>query len=265
VYTKPKVAKSESICSKITCFDVNRLFNLGKSKEGRVCNTSINIIKIKKILSFIYKYTLTNHYNRNKSTENLIIESWNNYNLIESKVIRKNNKDIDEDNEDNSYENIRSSPESDSPDFQQNGIVNSNFNNSDRKKFLDAPILLVDDEEDILTVFRIFLQSEGYNNIAAFSSSKEALDHISSLKDLSYYKLALLDIKMPEINGERLYQILKIIHPSLKVIFLTSFSNVDDLTQQHPEIQQKDILRKPIERKEFVKIINYHVSKICNS
>ena len=261
---KPKLVKGKLKDSKTNCYEIKRLFNLCMLNAERVCDTSNNRIKIKNVFSFIDKYTLTNQYSRNKSYGIQISEYWNNYNPI-YRVIQKNNAGKDESNSDKGFENIISNLLIDSKKLEQNNLVNSTFNNSDRKKFLESPILLVDDEEDILTVFRIFLQSEGYNNIAAFSSSKEALDHISSLKDLSYYKLLLIDIKMPEINGERLYQILKIINPSLKVIFLTSFSNVDDLIDQHPEIQQKDILRKPIERKEFIKIINYRVSKICNS
>lgn len=261
---KPNLVKDKQRYSETNYYEARRLFNLCMLKAERVCNISNNKIKIKNIFSNIDNYTLTNHYNCNKSYEVQISEYWYNYNPI-YRVIQKNNTRKDESNSDKSFENVISNPLTDSKKLEQNNLVGSTLNNSDRKKFLDAPILLVDDEEDILTVFRIFLQSEGYNNIAAFSSSKEALDHISSLKDLSYYKLALIDIKMPEINGERLYQILKIINPGLKVIFLTSFSNVDDIINQHPEIQQKDILRKPIERKEFVKIINYNFGNTCNS
>ncbi|MGN6349457.1 MAG: response regulator [Candidatus Nitrosocosmicus sp.] len=260
----PKLSKGKLRDSKTNCYEVKRLFNLYMLKAERVCNISNNKIKIKNIFSFIDKYTLTNNHNRNKSYGIQISEYWNYYNLT-YRVIQKNNACKDGSKSDKSFENVISNPLTDSKKLEQTNLVSSTFNNSDGKKFLDAPILLVDDEEDILTVFRIFLQSEGYNNIAAFSSSKEALDHISSLKDLSYYKLALIDIKMPEINGERLYQILKIINPGIKVIFLTSFSNVDDLIGQHPEIQQKDILRKPIERKEFIKIINYNFGNTCNS
>lgn len=261
---KPKLVKGKQRDSKTNYYEVKRLYNLCMLKAEMVCNISNIKIKIKNIFSYIDKYTLTNHYNRNKSYGIKISEYWYNHNPL-YRVIQKKNTGKDESNSEKSFENVISNPLTDSKKLEQKNPVSSTFNSSDRKKFLDAPILLVDDEEDILTVFRIFLQSEGYNNIAAFSSSKDALDHISSLKDLSYYKLALIDIKMPEINGERLYQILKIINPGLKVIFLTSFSNVDDIINQHPEIQQKDILRKPIERKEFVKIINYNFGNICNS
>jgi len=142
---------------------------------------------------------------------------------------------------------------------EQNDTVDATFKDVDRKIY-DTPILLVDDEEDILTVFKLILQSEGYSKIDAFSSSKKALDHISSLEYLFYYKLALIDIKMPEIDGEKLYEKLKTINPILKVLFVTSFDNVNDLIKHHPEIARKDILRKPLESDEFIKIINYNLT-----
>jgi CheY-like chemotaxis protein len=93
---------------------------------------------------------------------------------------------------------------------EQNDTFDATFKDVDRKIY-DTPILLVDDEEDILTVFKLILQSEGYSKIDAFSRSKKALDHISSLEYIFYYKLALIDIKMPEIDGEKLYEKLKTI------------------------------------------------------
>jgi hypothetical protein len=49
------------------------------------------------------------------------------------------------------------------------------------------------------------------------------------------------------------------------IFYDNSFDNVDDLIQQHPEIQHKDFLRKSIENDEFIKIINYSVARVCNS
>ena len=86
----------------------------------------------------------------------------------------------------------------------------------------DAKILLIDDEEDLLTVYKLFLSSAGYTNLKAFSDPREGLKHVVDLKDPSHYDLAILDIRMGDINGIQLYQILKIMRPNIKVLFVSA-------------------------------------------
>jgi two-component system response regulator ChvI len=61
---------------------------------------------------------------------------------------------------------------------------------------------------------------------------------------------------MPDINGIQLYQMLKILDPSLKIIFMTALDAVDELTSIYSEIRSIDILRKPIEPDQFIKAVN---------
>jgi CheY-like chemotaxis protein len=95
--------------------------------------------------------------------------------------------------------------------------VSSNYYNDN-----DAKILLIDDEEDLLTVYKLFLSSAGYTNLKAFSDPREGLKHVVDLKDPSHYDLAILDIRMGDINGIQLYQILKIMRPNIKVLFVSA-------------------------------------------
>ncbi|HXT84812.1 MAG TPA: response regulator, partial [Verrucomicrobiae bacterium] len=77
-----------------------------------------------------------------------------------------------------------------------------------------------------------------------------------------YYKLAITDIRIPQINGIQLYQILKILNPNIKIIFITSFDTVNDLTTIHPEIKSQDIIRKPVDGNHFIKTVNDKVRTI---
>ncbi len=123
-----------------------------------------------------------------------------------------------------------------------------------------TPILLVDDDTDILMGFSLLLKAEGYSNIKEFSSSKATLRYLLDLNSPRHYKLAIIDVRMPDINGIQLYQMLKILNPSLKILFSTGLDAVEELTSIYSEIKSMDILRKPIERNQFLTAVNDKVS-----
>jgi len=124
------------------------------------------------------------------------------------------------------------------------------------------PILLVDDEPDLLLTFEYILKNEGYKNIKTFSDSKSLLKHLLDVNDSTNYKLVITDIRMPQINGVQLYQVLKIINPSIKIMFMTALDVVNELSSICPDIKSEDILKKPIESSFFIKKINDKVSNL---
>ena len=65
------------------------------------------------------------------------------------------------------------------------------------------------------------MSSEGYN-VETFTESREALKHFIELDNPKYYQLAIIDIRMPGINGVQLYQILRIINSDIKVLFVSA-------------------------------------------
>ena len=79
-----------------------------------------------------------------------------------------------------------------------------------------ATIALVDDDRNILTSVSILLESEGYE-VDTYNDGQSALDAFNrKLPDL-----AVLDIKMPRMDGMELLQRLRQ-KTSMPVIFLTS-------------------------------------------
>jgi len=106
-------------------------------------------------------------------------------------------------------------------------------------------ILLIDDDEDILFVFNSIISSEGYN-VTSFSSSSNALVHFSE-KNPYFYHLVIMDIRMPELNGIKLYSQLKVLNPDIKVLFLSALNALDEVLCIFPEIKHSEIIRKPIE------------------
>jgi CheY-like chemotaxis protein len=123
-------------------------------------------------------------------------------------------------------------------------------------------ILLINDEQDLLLTYGLILKSEGYRNVKAFSDPREVLKHLLDLGNSSRYRLAIMDIRMPDINGIQLYKILKILNPSISVVFITALDAADELTSNYPEVKTADILRKPIGQNLFIEAINDKVSTL---
>jgi CheY-like chemotaxis protein len=125
-----------------------------------------------------------------------------------------------------------------------------------------TPIILIDDEPDLLLTFDIILKNEGYKNIKTFSDSKSLLKHLLDIENLMYYKLAITDIRMPYINGIQLCQMLKILNPSIKIMFITSLDVANELSSIFSEVKPQDIIRKPVEGNQFVQMVNDKVRTI---
>ncbi|HYZ96967.1 MAG TPA: response regulator, partial [Nitrososphaeraceae archaeon] len=80
-------------------------------------------------------------------------------------------------------------------------------------------ILIVDDDEDLTSLYQTFLKFDGYK-VDAFIDPVDALS--SFRKDV--YDLVLLDLKMPKMNGVKLSQELRNIDPNLSFRFITAAS-----------------------------------------
>ncbi|MGE0690516.1 MAG: response regulator [Candidatus Nitrosocosmicus sp.] len=85
-----------------------------------------------------------------------------------------------------------------------------------------------------------------------FSDSKNPLS----------FKSAIIDIRMSNIKGIQLYQILKILNPALRILFITSLDAVNEILIIFPDIKSTDIIRKPVEESQVIKIANNKVLDI---
>lgn len=121
-------------------------------------------------------------------------------------------------------------------------------------------ILVIDDEPDTLYTYESFLSDEGYN-VKTFSDPREALEHFFQLPDPSHYKLALLDIRMPKLNGLQLFQKMKALSPKIKIMFCSALDVAQEVTSVLPDIDHEHFMRKPVEREHFITKINSTLGK----
>jgi DNA-binding NtrC family response regulator len=114
-----------------------------------------------------------------------------------------------------------------------------------------AKILVMDDDLLALESLESYLKQEGYE-IAAASSAREAVD---LARDCSC-DLALLDMKMPEMDGFQVAAILRQLIPDLRVIIFTGYASLEsearaaqlDFYEYLPKSNWYNLLKPTIER-----------------
>ena len=101
-------------------------------------------------------------------------------------------------------------------------------------------ILLVDDEAEVAGTLRRQLMRLGYR-VDAYTAPLTARERFRTASDT--YDLAVLDVVMPDLNGQELAESLRVLRPDIPVIFCSGYQPDNlVLTGLAP-----DILAKPVE------------------
>lgn len=87
----------------------------------------------------------------------------------------------------------------------------------------DKPILIVDDEPDLLAMVRSIFERAGFTQIITASSGEAALDEFSKKKPA----MAILDVMMPDMDG---FELLREIRQTseIPVLMLTAKGEAED-------------------------------------
>ena len=116
-------------------------------------------------------------------------------------------------------------------------------------------ILIVDDESDITTALKMYLELQGFQ-VDAFTDPANALAQFKA----GFYHLLILDIKMPEMNGFELYKEIKKKDKTVKAFFLTALSEMRDYDAFKKDVFPKEgeryFIAKPIENEDILTRIN---------
>ncbi len=115
-------------------------------------------------------------------------------------------------------------------------------------------LLIVDDEPDITLPFSVGLEDNGFV-VDAFNDPLLALESFKERK--KSYALALLDIKMPKMDGFELYNEIRKVDNKVKVCFVTAFDIQKEDEEDWKAVttlnQKPAFIRKPISIDELVK------------
>lgn len=119
-------------------------------------------------------------------------------------------------------------------------------------------ILIVDDEATSRYITSESLNAYGYATVN-FASPKEALAYFEG-----YYRsidLVLLDMIMPEMNGEDLFYAMNRINPVIPIVILSGTENLQENYKHLLALGVKKLLAKPISHKDLVDNINHIINR----
>ena len=109
------------------------------------------------------------------------------------------------------------------------------------------PVLIIDDEADILKSYELTLKSEGIHNVL---SCRDPRNVMSIIADRNLWVI-LLDLSMPYISGEEILLNITNEHPDIPVIIITGDNEVDTAVRCMKR-GAFDYMVKPVEKNRLV-------------
>lgn len=113
----------------------------------------------------------------------------------------------------------------------------------------NARIIIVDDDEGIRETLAAILQEEGYT-VETAENGKEAIEKTNT----KFYNLALIDIRLPDIEGIDLLKEIKETTPKIRKIIITGYPTLQNAMEAVNSGADAYVL-KPFDIEKVLKII----------
>jgi DNA-binding response OmpR family regulator len=141
-------------------------------------------------------------------------------------------------------------------DYYNTSDITSDMRSSNLKKPLASfskNILVLDDELEIVSLIKHFLQRHGYH-VFGFTDPMLAIEHF--IPNSRNYSLVVCDVRMPAMNGFECVKKIREIVPSIKVILMSAFDINDPLyIGLSSSLKINGFIQKPFSLKELIFII----------
>ena len=118
-----------------------------------------------------------------------------------------------------------------------------------------ARILVIDDDESIRKSFSIALKGVGYS-VDTAADGKEAIEK----SNMNFYNLALIDIRLPDMEGTELLTAMRDTFPKMVKIIVTGFPSMKNAIEAVNR-GADGFLVKPTDPRDLLRIVAEHLRK----
>ncbi len=115
-------------------------------------------------------------------------------------------------------------------------------------------IIVVDDEIELATLFKTFLNQQGFNTIS-FVDPVLALEYFRETSDK--HSLIITDLRMPGLNGLELAKKVRELNTNIRIFLMTAFETRD--LENHVDFKMARIdrlIQKPVRFSDLKEMIN---------
>jgi len=118
-----------------------------------------------------------------------------------------------------------------------------------------ARILVIDDDQEILSTFSAVLKDAGYE-VDTAEDGRDAIEKSNA----NFYNLALIDIRLPDIEGTKLLTALRETTPKMIKIIVTGYPSLQNAVEAVNKGADGYII-KPAKMEELLSTIEEHLRK----
>ena len=117
-------------------------------------------------------------------------------------------------------------------------------------------ILVIDDDEVVRRNFKAILELEGYN-VETAETGKEAIEKSNA----NFYNLALIDIRLPDMEGTQLLTTMRDTIPKMVKIIVTGYPSLENAKDAVNMSADGYVVKPIMDTDEFLRNIKEHLKK----
>jgi len=121
---------------------------------------------------------------------------------------------------------------------------------------ISSKILIVDDEVNIRRLLSKCLSDAGYDVVSVIDGEKAI-----QKAEMEKFDLILLDMKLPDIDGLQVLELIKVKNPSQRVVMITAYGTIETAVEAMKK-GAADYLQKPFTPEEVRSIVKQNLSRI---
>ena len=118
-----------------------------------------------------------------------------------------------------------------------------------------ARILIIDDDENVRKILEMTLKANGYT-VDTAKDGKEAIEK----SNRNFYNLALVDIRLPDMEGTALLTAMRETTPKMVKIIVTGYPSLDN-TIEAVNKNADGYIVKPFKTEQLLSMIQEHLKK----